>query len=215
MKDLEAVKDNEFIQRLVESPSRACKHQAKLLPFIILSTSSLIRFGSTCKNLTAINLSYTSLLNDTKIMETGEYTSTLQHYAVPPGLTQIDIPIKAAIEILGRQCKQLRQVHIQRCEWVTAHIIWLFAYYCPNLVQIDARRSTKCSVKRLIATVLEYGTDNENTNHDFYVDFDFHQDEPRENIVLSEEGEEAVIHFVLNGKETSLYILLTNPCRNR
>lgn len=127
----------------------------KGLPFIIVSTSSLVQISHTCKNITCLNLSYTSLLYDSLVAETGEYLSTLQRYAVQPGLTHIQIPIEQAIRSIGKECTQLQQVKIQRCEWVTAHVIWMFVYYCTNLKKLDARRSTKCTVKRLIAGVLE------------------------------------------------------------
>lgn len=127
----------------------------KGLPFIIVSTSSLIQLSHTCKNITTLNLSYTSLLYDSQVAETGEYLSTLQRYAAQRGLTHIQIPIEDAIEAIGAQCMQLQEVKIQRCEWVTAHVIWMFVYYCPRLKRLDARRSTKCTVKRLIASLLE------------------------------------------------------------
>ncbi|KAI7901902.1 uncharacterized protein BX663DRAFT_436684 [Cokeromyces recurvatus] len=131
------------------------EYSMKGLPFIIVSTSSLIQLSRTCKNLTSLNLSYTTLLYDSLIAETGEYLSTLQHYAIQPGLTHIQIPIEEAIQTIGNECHQLTEVKIQRCEWVTAHVIWMFAYYCTNLKRLDARRSTKCTVKRLISHVLE------------------------------------------------------------
>lgn len=127
----------------------------KGLPFIIVSTSSLVQMSHTCKNITSLNLSYTSLLYDFLVAETGEYLSTLQRYAVQPGLTHIQIPIEQAIQSICKECLQLQQVKIQRCEWVTAHVIWMFVKHCPNLKKLDARRSTKCTVKRLIANVLE------------------------------------------------------------
>jgi hypothetical protein len=127
----------------------------KGLPFIHVSTSSLMQIAHTCKNITSLNLSYTSLLYDSLIVETGEYLSTLQKYAVQPGLTHVQISIERAIEAIGKECIQLREVKVQRCEWVTAHMIWMFVYYCPNLKKLDARRSTKCTVKRLIGNVLE------------------------------------------------------------
>ncbi|KAL9539508.1 hypothetical protein MBANPS3_010218 [Mucor bainieri] len=143
--------------RNTESERRRQENEyvVKGLPFIIVSTSSLIQVSKTCKNLTSLNLSYTSLLHDSVIAETGEYLSTLQRYAVQPGLTHIQIPIEDAIEAIGKSCCQLEQVKIQRCEWVTAQVIWLFAYHCPNLKRLDARRSTKCTVKKLIANVIE------------------------------------------------------------
>ncbi|GAN02344.1 hypothetical protein MAM1_0020d01787 [Mucor ambiguus] len=143
--------------RNTEAERRRQEHEyvVKGLPFIIVSTSSLLQISKTCKNLTSLNLSYTSLLHDSVIAETGEYLSTLQRYAVQPGLTHIQIPIEDAIEAIGKSCCQLEQVKIQRCEWVTAQVIWLFAYHCPNLKRLDARRSTKCTVKKLIANVLE------------------------------------------------------------
>ncbi|KAK4515979.1 54S ribosomal protein L23, mitochondrial [Mucor velutinosus] len=143
--------------RSTEAERRRHEHEyvVKGLPFIIVSTSSLLQVSKTCKNLTSLNLSYTSLLHDSVIAETGEYLSTLQRYAVQPGLTHIQIPIEDAIEAIGKSCYQLEQVKIQRCEWVTAQVIWLFAYHCPNLKRLDARRSTKCTVKKLIANVLE------------------------------------------------------------
>ncbi|KAF1799055.1 hypothetical protein FB192DRAFT_1394613 [Mucor lusitanicus] len=143
--------------RNTEAERRRQEHEyvVKGLPFIIVSTSSLLQVAKTCKNLTSLNLSYTSLLHDSVIAETGEYLSTLQRYAVQPGLTHIQIPIEDAIEAIGKSCCQLEQVKIQRCEWVTARVVWLFAYHCPSLKRLDARRSTKCTVKKLIANVLE------------------------------------------------------------
>ncbi|KAG2231542.1 hypothetical protein INT48_005045 [Thamnidium elegans] len=180
---VEAMKDQEFYRRLSNStddPSHRPIHLdnnnrrthirlngsirfqqdqqeylLKGLPFIIVSTSSLVQISHTCKNITCLNLSYTSLLYDSLVAETGEYLSTLQRYAVQPGLTHIQIPIEQAIQSIGKECVQLQQVKIQRCEWVTAHVIWMFVYYCNNLKKLDARRSTKCTVKRLIAGVLE------------------------------------------------------------
>ncbi|KAI9487127.1 MAG: hypothetical protein EXX96DRAFT_474335 [Benjaminiella poitrasii] len=131
------------------------EYNMKGLPFIIVSTSSLIQLSRTCQNITSLNLSYTTLLYDSLIAETGEYLSTLQRYAIQPGLTHVQIPIEEAIQAIGKECRQLTEVKIQRCEWVTAHVIWMFAHYCPNLKRLDARRSTKCTVKRLIAHVLE------------------------------------------------------------
>ncbi|KAI8373816.1 hypothetical protein BD560DRAFT_393625 [Blakeslea trispora] len=127
---------------------------AKGLPYIIVSTSSLIQIANTCKNITHLNLSSTSLLHDSQVVETGEYLSTLQHF-IQPGLTQVQVSIETAIESIGRECTHLTHIKIQRCEWVTAHVIWMFAYYCPFLQQMDARRSFKCTVKRLINNVLE------------------------------------------------------------
>jgi hypothetical protein len=127
----------------------------KGLPFIIVSTSSLVQIAHTCKNITTLNLSYTSLLYDSLVAETGEYLSTIQRYAVQPGLTHIQISIEQAIQAIGKECKQLQEVKIQRCEWVTAHVVWMFVYFCPNLKKLDARRSTKCTVKRLISNILE------------------------------------------------------------
>ncbi|OBZ85463.1 hypothetical protein A0J61_06484 [Choanephora cucurbitarum] len=143
-------------QIIVEDNQTETEHDfvVKGLPYIIVSTSSLIQVASTCKNITHLNLSSTSLLHDSQVVETGEYLSTLQHF-VQPGLTQVQISIETAIESIGRECKRLTHIKIQRCEWVTAHVIWMFAYYCPYLQQLDARRSFKCTVKRLINNVLE------------------------------------------------------------
>ncbi|KAI9361090.1 hypothetical protein BD770DRAFT_384151 [Pilaira anomala] len=181
-KSIEVMKDQEFYRRLSNSHEeqqripRRQQGQLRLsnltstttpfqneqqeflmkgLPFIIVSTSSLVQISHTCKNITSLNLSYTSLLYDSLVAETGEYLSTLQRYAVQPGLTHIQIPIEQAIQSIGKECVQLQQVKIQRCEWVTAHVIWMFVYHCPNLKKLDARRSTKCTVKKLIAHILE------------------------------------------------------------
>lgn len=193
----------------------------KEIPNIIVSTSSLLQIASTCKNLTCIDLSYTSLLHDSRILETGEYVSTLQHYAIQPGLTQIQIPIKEAIQTLGNECQQLQLVRIQRCEWVTAHVIWMFVYYCSNLTKLDARRSTKCSVKRLISNVLEFPsissstTASSSTTEDMIedeaevVDDDDVEEEDDDDVDVLEEDQDphTTIHFVINGK-TSLYMIL-------
>ncbi|KAI9312221.1 hypothetical protein BX666DRAFT_1989806 [Dichotomocladium elegans] len=121
---------------------------------VFLTTSSLMQITA-CKNLVSINLSMTTIFNDTKIEETGEYVSTLQHDAVRCGLTQTPITMELVIKELGKECKQLREITMQRCEWVTAHIIWLLVSHCTGLVRLDARRASKCSVKRLTLSVLE------------------------------------------------------------
>ncbi|KAI8371341.1 uncharacterized protein BYT42DRAFT_579902 [Radiomyces spectabilis] len=134
-------------------------------PSIVVSTSSLIQLSRSCHTLTSIDLSFSSLLYDSVIEETGEYLSTLQHYAVQPGLTQVQIPIEAAIEVIGKECKQLEEVKMQSCEWVTAYVIWMWVCHCPNLTRLDARKTAKCSVKRLTATVLEVqDSKNESTS---------------------------------------------------
>jgi hypothetical protein len=143
------------------------EHLGKGLPFIIVSTSSLIQLSLTCKNITTLNLSYTSLLYDSQVAETGEYLSTLQRYSAQPGLTHIQIPIEDAIEAIGTQCSQLQEVKIQRCEWVTAHVIWMFVYHCSSLKRLDARRSTKCTVKRLISSPLEVSNGNLSLNESY------------------------------------------------
>ncbi|KAI9490100.1 hypothetical protein BDB00DRAFT_769364, partial [Zychaea mexicana] len=116
---------------------------------LFVTTSSLLQVARTCKNLTCLNMSLTTLFFDSMIAETGEYVSTLQHYAVQPGLTHILIPMSTVIETLGKECTQLQEVQIQRCDWVTAQTIWLWVTHCPKLVRLDARRSNKCSVKKL------------------------------------------------------------------
>lgn len=221
--NIEAMKDNEFYKRLTDASHstsrtvmiRSRRYQqtveqepdftTKGLPFIIVTTSSLIQLANNCKNLTYLNLSYTSLLHDSRIVETGEYVSTLQHYAIQPGLTQIQVPIQEAIEILGRECQHLTQVIIQRCEWVTAQIIWLFTYYCPQIMRLDARRSTKCTVKRLIMGVLEaypptaMELSQEENDHDDEIDNNSN-DYINTNDVY-EDHTNSTIHFVINGKK--------------
>jgi hypothetical protein len=120
-----------------------------------VSTSSLFQLSHNCKNLTKLNLSYTILLEDALVAETGEYLSTLQHHANQPGLTHIQIPIEAAIQNIGKYCQHLEEVKVQRCEWVTAYVIWMFVHHCHSLRRLDARNSTKCTIKRLITRVLE------------------------------------------------------------
>ncbi|KAI9249517.1 hypothetical protein BDA99DRAFT_445592, partial [Phascolomyces articulosus] len=116
---------------------------------LFVTTSSLLQVAKTCKNLTCLNMSLTTLFHDSMIEETGEYVSTLQHYAVQPGLTHILIPMSKVIETLGKECPQLQEVKMQRCDWVTTHTIWLWVTHCPKLIRLDARRSNKCSVKKL------------------------------------------------------------------
>ena len=122
---------------------------------LFVTTSSLLQVAKTCKNLTCLNMSLTTLFYDSMIAETGEYVSTLQHYAVQPGLTHILIPMSKVIETMGKECIHLQQVIMQRCDWVTAQVIWLWVTHCPKLIRLDARRSNKCSVKKLIANQLE------------------------------------------------------------
>ncbi|KAG2213151.1 hypothetical protein INT47_011300 [Mucor saturninus] len=208
----------------------------KGLPFIIVSTSSLVQMSHTCRNITSLNLSYTSLLYDFLVAETGEYLSTLQRYAVQPGLTHIQIPIEQAIQSIGKECLQLQQVKIQRCEWVTAHVIWMFVYHCPNLKKLDARRSTKCTVKRLIANVLEdtshpipNSTVGDNNGSDSSIEFPSSSSSStmdynsffNENANQEEEEEEEdvdddnlTVHFRLN-EETGLYEQLEIPNESR
>ncbi|KAI8876485.1 hypothetical protein K501DRAFT_338063 [Backusella circina FSU 941] len=135
--------------------SNSSNNPWKGLPFITVSTSSLFQLSHSCKNITKLNLSYTILFKDSLVAETGEYVSTLQHHANQPGLTHIQIPIEAAIQNIGKECQHLEEVKVQRCEWITAHVIWMFVYYCTFLRRLDARNSTKCTIKRLITRVLE------------------------------------------------------------
>ncbi|KAI8095879.1 hypothetical protein BDF21DRAFT_406926 [Thamnidium elegans] len=254
-KSIEAMKDQEFYRRLSNStddPSHRPIHLdnnnrrthirlngsirfqqdqqeylLKGLPFIIVSTSSLVQISHTCKNITCLNLSYTSLLYDSLVAETGEYLSTLQRYAVQPGLTHIQIPIEQAIQSIGKECVQLQQVKIQRCEWVTAHVIWMFVYYCNNLKKLDARRSTKCTVKRLIAGVLEdtclpqhqqnddpsvtnSSASSSSTNND-YTNFFNEQSNTEEE---EEEENNVTVHFRFN-EETGLYEQVEDPTQAR
>ncbi|KAI7850599.1 hypothetical protein BDC45DRAFT_446731, partial [Circinella umbellata] len=116
---------------------------------LFVTTSSLLQVAKTCKNLTCLNMSLTTLFYDSMIAETGEYVSTLQHYAVQPGLTHILIPMSKVIETMGKECIHLQQVIMQRCDWVTAEVIWLWVTHCPKLIRLDARRSNKCSIKKL------------------------------------------------------------------
>lgn len=121
---------------------------------IIISTSSLIQLAHSCPNLTSLDLSGSTILYDSMLAETGEYISTLQHYAPESGFTQIQIDIGQVIETLGRECPRLEDVTMHRCEWVTAKMIWLWAVHCPKLRKLDAKWSTKCTVKRLVACAL-------------------------------------------------------------
>ncbi|KAI9312715.1 hypothetical protein BX666DRAFT_1985841 [Dichotomocladium elegans] len=116
---------------------------------VLVTTSSLMQMARTCRNLTSINLSLTTIMYDRRIEETGEYVSTLQHHAVPSGLTQTLIPMEVVIQALGTECERLTEVVVQRCEWVTAHIIWLWTSHCHKLVRLDAFRCAKCTVKSL------------------------------------------------------------------
>jgi hypothetical protein len=124
-------------------------------PSLVVSTSSLVQLAQACQNLVSIDLSYTHMFNDSMVAETGEYISTLQNYAIQPGLTHVKIPIETAIHTIGQQCTQLEKVKIQCCGWVSARVIWLWVCSCPKLTYLDARRSSKCSVKRLTASILQ------------------------------------------------------------
>ncbi|KAG1051164.1 hypothetical protein G6F43_006612 [Rhizopus delemar] len=130
----------------IETP-RLCidEHQSP----ITVSTSSLLQMANKCQHITTINLSRTVILHDKLIAETGEYLSTLQCRYVRPGLTQIDIPMEEVIKAIGHSCQQLETLEIRQTRWVTAEIIWLFVYHCPQLKRLDARRSPNCSVKKL------------------------------------------------------------------
>jgi hypothetical protein len=231
----------EAIQNFTRPPIRREQQEqeylVKGLPFIIVSTSSLVQLSHTCKNITSLNLSYTSLLYDSRVAETGEYLSTLQRYAVQPGLTHIQIPIEDAIEAIGTQCTQLQEVKIQRCEWVTAHVIWMFVYYCSSLKRLDARRSTKCTVKRLIASLLEVPNGNSLFTNGLYHPTTtvsettvreyqhllnqrrFHhevvvQEELTEQNVFQSNTEHATVHFRFNGRpnRTIVFIYTDSIC---
>ncbi|KAI8068670.1 hypothetical protein BC940DRAFT_366860 [Gongronella butleri] len=116
---------------------------------VVLSTSSLMQLAEACANLTALNLSHTHVMNDSKIVETGDYISTLQDYAIQQGFTIVKVSMENAIQAIGNHCPHVKQLKMQHCEWVTARIIWAWVNACPNLVFLDVRRSPKCTVKRL------------------------------------------------------------------
>lgn len=123
---------------------------------VLLTTSSLRQLALSCKNLTKLDLAYTTLIHDNMIAETGEYVSTLQHYAIQRDLTQIPITIESVIELLGLECSHLKDISVQRCEWVTTKLIWLMVMHCPVLERLDARRADKgVVVKKLTLDVLE------------------------------------------------------------
>lgn len=123
---------------------------------IQLTTSSLRQLALSCKNLTQLDLSCTCLIHDNMIAETGEYVSTLQDYAIQRDLTQIPITIESVIELLGNECSHLKDITVQRCEWITAKLIWLMVLHCPNLERLDARKSDKSvDIKKLTLDVLE------------------------------------------------------------
>ncbi|KAI8986609.1 hypothetical protein BDB01DRAFT_786263 [Pilobolus umbonatus] len=137
------------------SRARMSRLTVKTSSHVIVSTSSLLQLSHSCHYITSLNLSNTSLLDDSVVEETGEYLSTIQNYTVQPGLTHTKIPIEAVIKAIGDHCQHLEQVQIQKCDWVTAHVIWMFVYYIPSLCKLDARRSMQCTVKKLILNVLE------------------------------------------------------------
>ncbi|ORX47751.1 hypothetical protein DM01DRAFT_1385773 [Hesseltinella vesiculosa] len=116
---------------------------------VVLSTSSLIQLAEACTNLISLDLSHTHVMHDSKIVETGDYISTLQDYAIQQGFTMVKVSIEQAIRAIGTQCKQLRRLKMQHCEWVTPHILWFWISSCPCLHYLDIRRSTKCCLKRL------------------------------------------------------------------
>lgn len=122
---------------------------------VFVTTSSLMQIANTCKGLTHLDLSLTSIVYDSLIVETGEYLSTLQNYAVQPGLTQKLIPMDRVIEVIGEECPNLRQVIMQRCDWGSAQIIWWWVSHCQNLALLDARGCNKCTVKELVIRPLE------------------------------------------------------------
>ncbi|CAO3584851.1 unnamed protein product [Absidia cylindrospora] len=69
-------------------------------PSLVVSSSSLIKLAQACPNLVSIDLSFTHMFSDSLVEETGDYISTLQHYAIPPGLTHVKVPIETAISVM-------------------------------------------------------------------------------------------------------------------
>ncbi|KAL0079336.1 hypothetical protein J3Q64DRAFT_1870864 [Phycomyces blakesleeanus] len=181
------------------------------LSSIIISTSSLIQLAHNCNNLTSLNLSYTSMLTDSMIEETGEYLSTLQYYAIQPGLTHVQISLETAIKAIGRECKHIEELKAQRCEWISAQVIWMWATYCPSLVRIDARRSTKCTVKRLVSSVLEIhgvgksrNNNHHNTGRNSHLDSDDDRTMTTEFLAEPIDGVNHVIIQTINGVEVEM-----------
>jgi hypothetical protein len=131
---------------------------------ICISTSSLLQVAKTCPNVRSLDLSYTTMMSDCRIQETGEYTSTL---VTSPGWTSVDISVEKAIQTLCSSWKDLEEVNLQGCEWATAEVIFMFAYYCPNLKRLDARRAKNCIVWRFVQCVLDLHTNPPMTPPDF------------------------------------------------
>ncbi|RUS15637.1 hypothetical protein BC937DRAFT_92195 [Endogone sp. FLAS-F59071] len=125
---------------------------------ITLTTSSLIQLSHICHTLVSLNLSHTTLYADTRITETGEYLSTLQHYAIQPGFTQVPVTAREALDALGRNCPDLREISVHGCEWVNNQIVWWIADACRALRRLDARKCGKCTIERLTTKVLEVGS---------------------------------------------------------
>ncbi|CAM0142969.1 unnamed protein product [Umbelopsis sp. WA50703] len=128
---------------------------SKVTPTITLSTSSFLQVASRCPNLTFLELSNTALFCDSLILETGEYVSSIQTFALQPGLTHVRIDLDQAIRALGTQCPSLTQINIQACDWVTAKVIWCWASNCLNLQKLDARRCLRCGIERLTSAALD------------------------------------------------------------
>ncbi|KAI9287468.1 hypothetical protein BC943DRAFT_358716 [Umbelopsis sp. AD052] len=122
---------------------------SKITPTITLSTSSFLQVASCCPNLTFLDLSNTALFCDSLILETGEYVSSIQTFALQPGLTHVRIELDQAIRAIGTQCPALRHVNMQACDWVTAKVIWSWVTNCPKLQKLDARRCLRCGIERL------------------------------------------------------------------
>lgn len=131
---------------------------SKVTPTITLSTSSFLQVASRCPNLTFLDLSNTALFCDSVILETGEYVSSIQAFALQPGLTHVRIDLNQAIRALGSQCPTLRHVNMQSCDWVTAKVIWSWVVNCPKLQTLDARRCLRCGIERLTNATLDITT---------------------------------------------------------
>ncbi|CAO3658754.1 unnamed protein product [Umbelopsis vinacea] len=138
----------------VETPNINISN-SKITPTITLSTSSFLQVASRCPNLTFLDLSNTALFCDSLILETGEYVSSIQTFALQPGLTHVRIDLDQAIRALGTQCPTLRHVNLQSCDWVTAKVIWCWVVNCPKLQKLDARRCLRCGIERLTNATLD------------------------------------------------------------
>lgn len=126
---------------------RSCISPVHYAYVVLVTNSSLKQLTLSCKNLTQLDLSHTTLIHD-MIVETGEYISTLQHSTIQPDLTQVPITRESVIKLLRNECSHLKDISVPRCDWITTKLIWLIAIHCHNLERLDAQQSDNTWLSR-------------------------------------------------------------------